>query len=73
MRTGWRRARGLVSGERARHGDGPGRTGELARLCSALVRTLPASGAGMTVTLGGAPPMALAASSLEAERLEELQ
>lgn len=67
------RARGLVSGQRAWHGDGRGRTGELARLCSALVRALPASGAGMTLTLGGALPMALAASSVEAERLEELQ
>lgn len=67
------RARGLVSGERVQHGDGPGRTGELARLCSALVRVVPASGAGMTVTLGGAPPMALAATSVQAERLEELQ
>ncbi len=67
------RARGFVDGVRVLPGDGPGRAGELSRLCSAVVRVVPAAGAGMTVTLGGAPPMALAASSAQAERLEELQ
>lgn len=67
------RARSLLDREPALP-DGPGgRTGALTRLCAALVRAVPASGAGMTVTLADSPAMVLAASGPQAEELEELQ
>lgn len=50
-----------------------GRTGELGRLCTALTRVVPASGAGMTAVVRAAPPMVLAASNERAEHLEEIQ
>lgn len=66
-------ARGLISEEPSPSCGAMGRTGELGRLCTALTRVVPATGAGMTAAVTAAPPMLLAASSKQAEHLEEIQ
>lgn len=67
------RIRALVEAEPASlavHGADPG---PLFRVCTALERAVPSSGAGMTMAVEGTPTLVLAASGAVAEQLEELQ
>lgn len=66
------RIRALIEAEPASSVDGAIQ-GRLTRLCVALDRAIPASGAGMTMAVKGAPTLVLAASGPHAEELEELQ
>ncbi len=63
----------LIDVEPLRPGVRGDRAGQLHRLCDVLVEVLPASAAGLTVSVGDYLAVVLAASGPRAEEIEELQ